>query len=90
MIRVVLLDMTDNWEQDTHVADDVPLRDVMVELLRLLGLPERDPRGEKVSYGICVDGQDGMLDPEQTLRESRVREGTRLRLLAAFTASSRP
>lgn len=86
MIKIVLLDMTDNWEQDVSVADDLPLRDVMVDLLRQLGLPERDTNGDKVPYGMCVDGQDRMLDPDRALRESSVRNGTRLRLLAAFTA----
>ena len=86
MIDIVLLDMTDNWEQDVSLAEDVPLRDVMMDLLRQLGFPERDPHGDKVSYGICIDGQDTMLDPGRSLRDSGVRAGTRLRLLAAFVA----
>ena len=86
VIKIVLLDMTDNWEQDVSVADDVPLREVMVDLLRQLALPERDSNGEKVPYGMCVDGQDRMLEPDRALRESSVRSGARLRLLAAFTA----
>lgn len=86
MINVKILDMTDNWEQEAGLAEDVPLRAVLVELLKQLGLPERDPQGDKVTYGIAIDGQDYMLDPERTLIENNVRIGSRLRLLAAFTA----
>jgi hypothetical protein len=86
MTRVTFIDMTDNWEQDATLADDIPLRDVMLELLRELGMPERDPHGDKIPYGICVDGQTQMLDPERTLRDNNVWDGMRLRLLAAFTA----
>ena len=86
-MKVTILDMTGNWEQDATLSDDVPLREVTVALLRELGLPERDPSGEKVSYGVCIDGQDNLLDPARTLRENNVREGTRLRLLAALIAS---
>jgi hypothetical protein len=86
MIHVKILDMTDNWEQEATLVDDVPLRQVLVELLRQLGLPDRDPQGEKISYGVAIDGQDYLLDPERTLRENNVRMGSRLRLLAGFTA----
>ena len=86
MIRAKILDMTDNWEQEAELADDMPLRQVLVELLRQLGLPDRDPQGEKVSYGLALDGQAGLLDPDRTLAQSGIRTGTRLRLLAAFTA----
>ena len=86
MIKIVLLDMTDNWEQDVSLADDIPLREVMVELLRQLNLPERDAAGDKVPYGMATDGQDKMLDPDRSLREMGVRNGARLRLLASFTA----
>lgn len=86
MIHVKILDMTDNWEQQADVADDIPLRLVLIELLRQLGLPDRDPQGEKVSYGLAVDGQSGLLDPDRTLAQNGVRTGTRVRLLAAFTA----
>ncbi|NDD30753.1 MAG: hypothetical protein EB084_21035 [Proteobacteria bacterium] len=86
MIQVKILDMTDNWEQQASLSDDVPLRVVFVDLLRQLGLPDRDPQGEKVSYGLAIDGQSGLLDPDRSLAQSGVRTGTRLRLLAAFTA----
>lgn len=86
MIHVKIIDMTDNWEQEAQLADDLPLRQVLVDLLRQLGLPDRDPQGEKVSYGLSVDGQSALLDPDRTLNQSSVRPGTRLRLLAAFTA----
>lgn len=86
MLKVRIVDMTDNWEQEATLAEDQPLRQVMVDLLRQLGLPNRDPTGEKVTYGIAIDGQEHMLDPERTLVQNNVRVGTRLRLLAAFTA----
>jgi hypothetical protein len=86
MISVKILDMTDNWEQEASLAEDVPLRQVLVELLRQLGLPDRDPQGEKISYGIAVDGQEKLLEPDLTLAQNNVRSGTRLRLLAGFTA----
>lgn len=86
MTHVILLDMTDNWETDATLADDLPLRAVMADLLRELGMPERDPDGEKVTYGLAVDGQTELLDPERTLRENNVWDNTRLRLMAAFTA----
>jgi len=84
--RVTLLDMTDNWEQDAMLADDIPLRQVMGDLLKELGMPGVDPQGDNVTYGVCVAGQTDMLDPDKTLRENNVWDGTRLRLLASFTA----
>lgn len=86
MITVKILDMTDNWEQEAVLAEDQPLRQVLGDLLRQLGLPDRDPHGEKVNYGVTIDGNDALLDPERTLIDNNVRPGARLRLLAAFTA----
>lgn len=86
MMPVKIIDMTDNWEQEAQLAEDLPLRQVLVDLLRQLGLPDRDPQGEKVGYGLAVDGQSALLEPDRTLVQSGVRPGTRLRLLAAFTA----
>ncbi len=86
MMNVKVLDMTDNWEQDATLAEDVPVRVLLVDLLRRLNLPERDPQGEKISYGLAIDGQNYVLDPERNLVENNVRVGSRLRLLGAFTA----
>jgi len=87
-MRVTILDQTDNWEQDAVLADDIALRAVMVELLKALGMPDRDPTGEKVTYGICVEGQSHLLDPDRSLRDNGVLEGMRLRLVAAFSIYS--
>jgi ubiquitin-protein ligase len=73
-----------------EVPDDVPVRDLMTELISMLSLPTIGPDGRPMSYRMDSKALGRELKEEETLAEANIPEGDRLMLTADITAGGTP
>jgi hypothetical protein len=71
-----------------EVPDDVPVRELLPELVSLLELPTTGPDGRPMSYRIDSKALGRELQEEETLAEAEVPEEDRLMLTADVTAGA--
>ena len=71
-----------------EVPDDVPVRELLPELVSLLELPTTGPDGRPMSYRIDSKALGRELQEEETLAEAEVPEDDRLMLTADVTAGA--
>ena len=71
-----------------EVPDDVPVRELLPELVSLLELPTTGPDGRPMSYRVDSKALGRELQEEETLAEAEVPEDDRLMLTADVTAGS--
>ena len=69
-----------------EVPDDVPVRELLPELVSLLELPTTGPDGRPMSYRIDSKALGRELQEEETLAEAEVPSDDRLMLTADVTA----
>jgi hypothetical protein len=69
-----------------EVPDDVPVRELLPELVSLLELPTTGPDGRPMSYRMDSKALGRELQEEETLAEAEVPEDDRLMLTADVTA----
>ena len=72
-----------------EVPDDVPVRELLPELVSLLELPTTGPDGRPMSYRMDSKALGRELQEEETLAEAEVPEDDRLMLTADVTAGVR-
>ena len=72
-----------------EVPDDVPVRELLPELVSLLELPTTGPDGRPMSYRIDSKALGRELQEEETLAEAEVPNDDRLMLTADVTAGAR-
>jgi len=72
-----------------EVPDDVPVRELLPELVSLLELPTTGPDGRPMSYRIDSKALGRELQEEETLAEAEVPNEDRLMLTADVTAGAR-
>ena len=72
-----------------EVPDDVPVRELLPELVSLLELPTTGPDGRPMSYRIDSKALGRELQEEETLAEAEVPEEDRLMMTADVTAGTR-
>ncbi len=72
-----------------EVPDDVPVRELLPELVSLLELPTTGPDGRPMSYRMDSKALGRELQEEETLAEAEVPEDDRLMLTADVTAGAR-
>lgn len=71
-----------------EVPDDVPVRELLPELVSLLELPTTGPDGRPMSYRIDSKALGRELQEEETLAEAEVPTDDRLMLTADVTAGA--
>jgi hypothetical protein len=71
-----------------EVPDDVPVKELLPELVSLLELPTTGPDGRPMSYRIDSKALGRELQEEETLAEAEVPEEDRLMLTADVTAGA--
>jgi hypothetical protein len=71
-----------------EVPDDVPVRELLPELVSLLELPTTGPDGRPMSYRVDSKALGRELQEDETLAEAEVPEDDRLMLTADVTAGS--
>ncbi|MBE9507697.1 MAG: EsaB/YukD family protein [Chloroflexi bacterium] len=71
-----------------EVPDDVPVKELLPELVSLLELPTTGPDGRPMSYRIDSKALGRELQEEETLAEAEVPEDDRLMLTADVTAGA--
>ena len=71
-----------------EVPDDVPVRELLPELVSLLELPTTGPDGRPMSYRIDSKALGRELQEEETLAEAEVPSDDRLMLTADVTAGA--
>ena len=71
-----------------EVPDDVPVRELLPELVSLLELPTTGPDGRPMSYRIDSKALGLELQEEETLAEAEVPNDDRLMLTADVTAGT--
>jgi len=69
-----------------EVPDDVPVQELLPELVSLLELPTTGPDGRPMSYRMDSKALGRELQEEETLAEAEVPEDDRLMLTADVTA----
>jgi hypothetical protein len=72
-----------------EVPDDVPVNELLPELVSLLELPTTGPDGRPMSYRMDSKALGRELQEEETLAEAEVPEDDRLMLTADVTAGAR-
>jgi len=72
-----------------EVPDDVPVRELLPELVSLLELPTTGPDGRPMSYRMDSKALGRELQEEETLAEAEVPEEDRLMMTADVTAGTR-
>jgi hypothetical protein len=72
-----------------EVPDDVPVKELLPELVSLLELPTTGPDGRPMSYRMDSKALGRELQEEETLSEAEVPEEDRLMLTADVTAGAR-
>jgi hypothetical protein len=70
------------------VPDDVPVKELLPELVSLLELPTTGPDGRPMSYRVDSKALGRELQEEETLAEAAVPEEDRLMLTADVTAGT--
>ena len=73
-----------------EVPDDVPVRDLMTELISMLKLPTIGPDGRPMSYRMDSKALGRELKETETLAEANIPDGDRLMLTADITAGGTP
>lgn len=73
-----------------EVPDDVPVRDLMTELISMLKLPTIGPDGRPMSYRMDSKALGRELKEDETLAEASIPDGDRLMLTADITAGGTP
>jgi ubiquitin-protein ligase len=73
-----------------EVPDDVPVRDLMTELISMLNLPTIGPDGRPMSYRMDSKALGRELKEDETLAEASIPDGDRLMLTADITAGGMP
>jgi ubiquitin-protein ligase len=73
-----------------EVPDDVPVRDLMTELISMLKLPTIGPDGRPMSYRMDSKALGRELKEDETLAEASIPDGDRLMLTADITAGGMP
>jgi hypothetical protein len=71
-----------------EVPDDVPVKELLPELVSLLELPTTGPDGRPMSYRIDSKALGRELQEEETLADAEVPEEDRLMLTADVTAGA--
>ena len=71
-----------------EVPDDVPVRELLPELVSLLELPTTGPDGRPMSYRMDSKALGRELQEEETLAEAEVPSDDRLMLTADVTAGT--
>lgn len=71
-----------------EVPDDVPVRELLPELVSLLELPTTGPDGRPMSYRVDSKALGRELQEEETLAEAEVPNDDRLMLTADVTAGA--
>jgi len=71
-----------------EVPDDVPVRELLPELVSLLELPTTGPDGRPMSYRMDSKALGRELQEEETLAEAEVPTDDRLMLTADVTAGA--
>jgi len=71
-----------------EVPDDVPVKELLPELVSLLELPTTGPDGRPMSYRIDSKALGRELQEEETLVEAEVPNDDRLMLTADVTAGA--
>ena len=71
-----------------EVPDDVPVRELLPELVSLLELPTTGPDGRPMSYRIDSKALGRELQEEETLAEAEVPNEDRLMMTADVTAGA--
>ena len=72
-----------------EVPDDVPVRELLPELVSLLELPTTGPDGRPMSYRMDSKALGRELQEEETLAEAEVPEEDRQMMTADVTAGAR-
>jgi len=71
-----------------EVPDDVPVRDLMTELISMLKLPTIGPDGRPMSYRMDSKALGRELKEDETLAEASIPDNDRLMLTADITAGA--
>ena len=71
-----------------EVPDDVPVRELLPELVSLLELPTTGPDGRPMSYRMDSKALGRELQEEETLAEAEVPDEDRLMMTADVTAGA--
>jgi len=71
-----------------EVPDDVPVKELLPELVSLLELPTTGPDGRPMSYRVDSKALGRELQEEETLAEAEVPNDDRLMLTADVTAGA--
>jgi ubiquitin-protein ligase len=71
-----------------EVPDDVPVRDLMTELISMLNLPTIGPDGRPMSYRMDSKALGRELKENESLAEAQIPDGDRLMLTADITAGA--
>ena len=71
-----------------EVPDDVPVKELLPELVSLLELPTTGPDGRPMSYRIDSKALGRELQEEETLSEAEVPNDDRLMMTADVTAGA--
>ncbi len=73
-----------------EVPDDVPVRDLMTELISMLKLPTIGPDGRPMAYRMDSKALGRELKEDETLAEASIPDNDRLMLTADITAGGTP
>ena len=73
-----------------EVPDDVPVRDLMTELISMLKLPTIGPDGRPMAYRMDSKALGRELKEDETLADANIPDGDRLMLTADITAGGTP
>ena len=86
--RVTFLDQTGSKSVDAVVADTVPVKRILPNVITKMSLPVLGPDGQPISYSL--DHKEGgcRLREEQTLPEAKVRDGDHLIVYPEIVAGS--
>lgn len=76
--RVTFLDQTGSKSVDAVVADGVPVKRILPNVITKLNLPVLGPDGQPMSYSLDHKEGGRRLNEGQTLPEARVHDGDHL------------
>jgi hypothetical protein len=84
--RPVTLILPSGGSQTAEVPDDVPVKELLPELVSALELPTTGPDGRPMGYRLDSKALGRELKDTETLDEAGIPEGDRLMLTADITA----
>lgn len=85
-LSIQVWDPTGNRKQEVEVPDDAETDRLVAVLVDRLGLPDRGPDGQLLSYKLHHRRLGKQLAGSQTLHAAGVQPGDELRLLPEITA----